>query len=369
MPIPSETTKESDDLILTLSQSLTDSEILKDGEEFSKSQDVPCKLSRAQQMILDHKQFKAARTIQSLCRGWLVRLQIRNSERSAVIIQKWWRRFLAQRRLLPIAEERIQSILMAHYNRSATLIQTLFRGFWSRKHVFDLTRLKTMQRMLAEDLIHSVVKILRTTKSEGLLPGVYSARYSDKCLENSEKLLVTFGYRFYNAQACYKSLLTTSKISDQRKAFKRSVNYTTVPYFGFNDTGICDPKTSVPFMKSRDGDLFHLIQTFMAGHRKMELGKTGRRENMLAYLTEEADKIKIKSLNQSKTRFVNYLIHSIEMWHDENGQSILPKQLFKKPVNMNILLNEVKATLEDLFGQLEPCVCGPMEPITSSTDI
>lgn len=86
---------------------------------------------------------------------------------------------MCRRRLPPVAEERLQEAVLAYYNLCAVRIQTLFRGWWSRKHIFDLTRLKIMQRLVAEDLIHSVAKVLHTTKGSEMLPGVYTLRNNE----------------------------------------------------------------------------------------------------------------------------------------------------------------------------------------------
>jgi len=134
--------------------------------------------NRAQSLILDYKQFKAARTIQRYSRGWMVRNRRRKLEESAIVVQKWWRRFQAQRNFLFVVEKLLQEAMLAHYHRSATLVQTLYRGWWSRKHIFDLTVLKSLQNTLAKDLIHTLVKDLHSTKNSQLLPGVYTIRDS-----------------------------------------------------------------------------------------------------------------------------------------------------------------------------------------------
>ncbi|KAH8325077.1 hypothetical protein KR074_005973, partial [Drosophila pseudoananassae] len=315
----------------------------------------------AEGLILDYKQFLAARNIQRFVRGWLVRSHMANIDRSAIVIQRWWRGFMCRRMYTSLVEERLQEAAMAYYNQCALRIQTLFRGWWSRKHVFDLTKLKIMQRLLAEDLIHAMVKLLHTDKGSNMLPGVYTLRNNEKCLKFSEQLLVTFGYRFYNAQACYKTLLNSSLISEQRQAFLNAERYTYVPYMGFNYGGVCNRRTSfTKSLKAKDGELFDIIQTFMSGHRAMDLGHTGKRDQMINLMLEEAR----MDFIQKRKRFLKHIVASMQKWSGD-GEKILPKSLFKKPYNMVALLEAVKDNIVERYGPLDPCICGPSLSISS----
>lgn len=51
----------------------------------------------------------------------------------------------------------------------------------------------------------------------------------------------------------------------------------------------------------------------------------------------------------------------MKKWHAD-GERILPRIIFNKKLDeMKNILNEVKASLEDEFGRLEPCICGTLD--------
>lgn len=281
------------------------------GPFWSSDMSLIVRLSSTQSLILDHKQFKAARFIQKHVRGWLVRVRQRNADLAVVVIQKWWRRYQAQRNMVLVAENNLQEAVVAHYHRCATLIQKVFRGWWSRKHIFDLTKLKTLQHLLAEDILHCLGSYLRESKHKSLLPGVHNVRLprwvpcsvefskqniliistrplSSKCLDVTEQLMTTFGYRFYNGQACYKMQKTTAMIEDLRKAFKNSIEYTYVPFHGFNDRRVCERRNSVMDLVEKNPESFDLIQAFVAGQRSMDSKANYKRLLALAHLAEDA---------------------------------------------------------------------------------
>ncbi|XP_032575347.1 uncharacterized protein LOC116801231 [Drosophila sechellia] len=313
-------------------------------------------LTRVQSVILDHKQFKAARTIQRYFHGWLVRENYRKLLKSAIIIQKWWRRFEAQRNLLYVAESALQSAVLAHYEKSATLIQTLYRGWWSRKHIFDLTMLKSVQIMLAKDLIHSLLKYLHATKNSEMLPGIYTIRDSSICLETLEELMATFGFRYYNDHACYKMKETLSMVAQSRKVFTSTSYFTDVPYPGFNDRGFCGPQQhSTMTVNAKDQEHYELIHIFLTGSRKMGM-TTAKIEQKIANLAEENRLNMLIKRDNKKKSFIKRIYLDMKNWHYSNGDPILPISLFKNS-EMPAVLESAKKTLESIFGELEPCVC------------
>ncbi|EDW89699.2 uncharacterized protein LOC6528955 [Drosophila yakuba] len=314
-------------------------------------------LTRVQSVLLDYKQFKAARTIQRYFHRWLVRDHLRKLKKSAVIIQKWWRRFQAQRNLLYVAETALQSASLAHYETSATLIQTLYRGWWSRKHIFDLTMLKSVQNTLAKDLIHTLVKYLHSTKDSDMLPGVYTIRDSGTCLKTLEELMSTFGFRYYNAQACYKMSKTLSIVAQGRKAFTATLHFTDIPYPGFNDRGFCSARQySTMSLNTRDPDHFEFIHTFLSGRRKVGMTITAKFEQKMANLAEENRLNMLIKRDNKKKGFMKRIYLDMKNWHYSNGDRILPIRLFKT-TEMSVVLESAQKTLESIFGELEPCVC------------
>lgn len=111
---------------------------------------------------------------------------------------------------------------------------------------------------------------------------------SSKCLDVTEQLMTTFGYRFYNGQACYKMQKTTAMIEDLRKAFKNSIEYTYVPFHGFNDRRVCERRNSVMDLVEKNPESFDLIQAFVAGQRSMDSKANYKRLLALAHLAEDA---------------------------------------------------------------------------------
>ncbi|KAH8353191.1 hypothetical protein KR084_009504, partial [Drosophila pseudotakahashii] len=324
--------------------------------------------NRAQSVILDYKQFKAARTIQCYFRGWMVRNRQRKLKESAIVIQKWWRRFQAQRNLLFVAERALQSAIMEHYHRSAILIQTLYRGWWSRKHIFDLTVLKSLQNTLAKDLIHTLSKYLHSTRNSELLPGVYSIRDSRICLKTLEQLMATFGYRYYNAQASYKMNKSLETVARGRLTFRAAKYQTYIPYAGFNDRGFCETKHySATHLSTKETEHFELIRTFLEGSRKIDMQITAKIEQKAIMLAEENRLRKLKEKDNQKKSFVKRIFLEMKNWHHPNGEPIICSRIFKS-TEMIAVLDNAKKTLESVFGQLEPCVCPTAEDIAYLTN-
>ncbi|XP_016985922.1 uncharacterized protein LOC108049292 [Drosophila rhopaloa] len=344
-----------------------DDDQIEDLEEVSDQKSrfsLTTNLTRGQSVILDYKQFKAARTIQRFVRGWLVRHHLRNLERSAIVIQKWWRRFAAQRNLINVAEKVLQSTILAHYEWSATKIQTIYRGWWSRKHIFDLTMLKKLQNALAKDLIHTLVKYLYSTKHSDLMPGVYTIKESSVCLKTLEQLMSTFGFRYFNAQASYKMHKSLSMVAQGRQAFKIASDFTDVPYSGFNDTGFCNIRNhSVMNLNATEPEHFEFIHIFLAGHQKLDMAVNIKLDKIAAIAAEENRLRILKEKNNKKKSFLKRIFQDMQNWHHPDGEPILPRGIFRNNDLVPILYNAQK-TLESFFGQLEPCVCPTAEDIS-----
>ncbi|XP_012662074.1 abnormal spindle-like microcephaly-associated protein isoform X2 [Otolemur garnettii] len=72
---------------------------------------------------------KAARIIQSAVINFLTRRRLKKEANAALVIQKYWRRVLAQRRLLLLKREKLEEI----QNKSASVIQVMWRKYKAKK--------------------------------------------------------------------------------------------------------------------------------------------------------------------------------------------------------------------------------------------
>lgn len=123
-------------------------------------------------------QFLAARTIQCHWRSHLSRLRESRRWRAAITIQRWWRGFNTRRKLVYKLEDMLQQRLLDLYNKSATKIQALFRGWWTRRTVHDVYALHNMQACAASDLLSCVAYKLHHLLRTYSIPGIYSLRNS-----------------------------------------------------------------------------------------------------------------------------------------------------------------------------------------------
>uniref|UniRef100_F7AHX4 Abnormal spindle-like microcephaly-associated protein homolog n=1 Tax=Macaca mulatta TaxID=9544 RepID=F7AHX4_MACMU len=77
---------------------------------------------------------KAARIIQSAVINFLAKQRLRKRVNAALIIQKYWRRVLAQRKLLILKKEKLEKV----QNKAASLIQGYWRRYSTRKRFLKL---------------------------------------------------------------------------------------------------------------------------------------------------------------------------------------------------------------------------------------
>jgi len=131
---------------------------------------------RTQLLLLDYKQFKAARLIQRNYRGWSVRHMIKKRHRAAIIIQRIWRKYVTNRNLINNLQNTTQSKVLMTFNSSSIKIQALFRGWWSRKYINNMIYLKTIQLNAVEDILHCIIYKLHTLKRTEKLPGLLTFR-------------------------------------------------------------------------------------------------------------------------------------------------------------------------------------------------
>lgn len=135
----------------------------------------PCRTSL---LILDYRQFKAARCIQRFVRGWLACRKYHRLRWASIVIQTEWRRFYAQRCYYKKLENLVQQRIEQHYYQAALKIQSLWRGWWVREHIHDQTHLIRLQVTAGEDLLHCVAFKLHHLLRTHQIPGIYSLRNS-----------------------------------------------------------------------------------------------------------------------------------------------------------------------------------------------
>ncbi|XP_003264552.1 abnormal spindle-like microcephaly-associated protein isoform X2 [Nomascus leucogenys] len=74
---------------------------------------------------------KAARIIQSAVINFLAKQRLRKRVNAALVIQKHWRRVLAQRKLLMLKKEKLEKV----QNKAASLIQAMWRRYRAKKYL------------------------------------------------------------------------------------------------------------------------------------------------------------------------------------------------------------------------------------------
>ncbi|XP_058389715.1 abnormal spindle-like microcephaly-associated protein isoform X2 [Diceros bicornis minor] len=77
---------------------------------------------------------KAARIIQSAVINFLTKQRLKREVNAALTIQKYWRRFSAQRKLLTLKKEKLEKV----QNKSASVIQSYWRRYSTRKKFLKL---------------------------------------------------------------------------------------------------------------------------------------------------------------------------------------------------------------------------------------
>lgn len=111
---------------------------LRSNEEFAEE---VIRRTSAAHAIARHE-FIAARRIQCLWRGYKVRQFIKLLNYSAKLIQCQYRGYRDRRIYFRLLEQAVQNATDEFYSRRAIALQKTFRGFASRKNIFDFYRLK-----------------------------------------------------------------------------------------------------------------------------------------------------------------------------------------------------------------------------------
>lgn len=124
--------------------------------------------------MLDYKEFKAARLIQKVFRGWMVRLTMERRRKGAIVIQRAWWRYLGKRYQTSQAQQILQIDIVKIFNNHSIKIQSLYRGWHSRKYLVNMQYLKIIQIRALEDTIRNMAQEMHHLRSRNEMPGVYS---------------------------------------------------------------------------------------------------------------------------------------------------------------------------------------------------
>ncbi|XP_037715489.1 abnormal spindle-like microcephaly-associated protein homolog [Drosophila subpulchrella] len=310
-------------------------------------------ISRTWMLLLDYKQYKAARTIQSNWRGFYYRKMFEDRRKAAITIQRWWRGFSVRNNHYSFVENMLQKRLVDHYHRSATKIQALFRGWWSRHTIHDNSKLLRLQVCAAEDLLNCVAFKLHHLLRTYAIPGVYSLKNSN-CLSRVEKLLASLHFRFHNGK---EKLQIAKNLADKKKdqqIYKKSARLSDVPFRGARYWSQCKPKCEVALKLSKDIDkrMFRIIEMYDASQRDAQAALA---QKNLAYKRQKKlmNNIK-KSAERNKRDFCGDVIASMRRWKIlvDNNLNV-DKNIFRKPENLEKFLAEISP-----YGkEFENCTC------------
>ncbi|XP_062132940.1 uncharacterized protein LOC133843424 isoform X1 [Drosophila sulfurigaster albostrigata] len=320
--------------------------------EWSQSSDIT--IPRTPTLILDYVQFLAARTIQRHWRGFSSRKSEVDTKKAAITIQRWWRGYQVRGKYMLIMERMLQDRLMDMYNNAATKIQALFRGWWSRQAVHDLSALKRIQRCAAQDLLNCVAYKLHHLLRTHSIPGVYSLRDSN-CLSRVEKLLSTMTFRFYNARVHNVLMKRERNFKNFRRNFTKNSNYTTVPYTGPNDKVTCKPHCEDFLSKTINTDklMYKIIAAYDDAQRDLTAKKT--QYNLAERKRRKhIDKI-LEQKERRKCSFCVDVVASMRRWKIWDSEKLtISKDVFRNLGNLESFLNEAKDIVDDFQGR---CHC------------
>ncbi|KAH8238986.1 hypothetical protein KR038_011542, partial [Drosophila bunnanda] len=182
-------------------------------------------------VLLEHKQFLAARIIQSHVRGWLFRTIFRRQNLAATTISKWWRGYWLRSNQFAGIEAELQVLLIKYYNDMANKVQALFRGWQTRMKYQDFQGMQQLRMQNAEDMLSSLAKVLHEMRKDRLLPGIYGLRGTD-LIHKIEGLSLTFGYRFHNGRMRAAIAQRQALLAKRRKDFQKAMLYTLAPFPG-----------------------------------------------------------------------------------------------------------------------------------------
>ncbi|XP_023163294.2 uncharacterized protein LOC111594281 isoform X2 [Drosophila hydei] len=291
-------------------------------------------------LLMDYVQFLAAREIQRHWRGFKTRCSLKREWQAANIIQRWWRGYWERKTLFKFVENKIQNLLLSRYNRAATKIQALFRGWKIRQTMHDSKGLVRMQNCAAEDLLNCVAFKLHYMMRTYQIPGVYSLRNSH-CLSRVEKLLASTQYRFHNIRVHSDMAYRKNMVERHRKEFKDARFYANAPYKGPNFNSACKPhcKESLYNTKDVDARMFKIISAY-------EKSQAEPKAKIVYHnLAERKRRHQINQILQrserEKNNFCADVIASMRRWSIWNGNKItIDKDIFRNLDKLESFLDE-----------------------------
>ncbi|XP_068156944.1 uncharacterized protein [Drosophila tropicalis] len=293
-----------------------------------------------QTVLLEYKQFQAARIIQRAFRSWCEYSKYGKMEKAAIVIQKCWRRFYQMNNYYHRTEEIMQKCVLDHYIKCATKIQALYRGWWSRKYLHNFFLLKTINIRNLSDLLTCIAHELKTLKFKGLLPGVYSLRNSP-CLLKSEEFLSSHEFRFHNELIESEWTSIRARQDEYRRSFQDNFMYTWVPYPGHYYNDLCQKNRDRETIKSKASKMDNKILRTIAKFTSARETYKERRQKKLT-LGWEAHKMRYQKAIKINKRFCEQLIERMEHWRNIDGTLIFPSKLLKKQRCLNLIFESVK---------------------------
>ncbi|XP_044315729.1 uncharacterized protein LOC108048666 isoform X2 [Drosophila rhopaloa] len=310
-------------------------------------------ISRTWMLLLDYKQYKAARIIQQNWRRFFFRKKFQDKRKAAITIQRWWRGFSVRNNHYSFVENMLQKRLVDHYNRSATKIQALFRGWKSRQTVHDHSKLLRLQVCAAEDLLNCVAFKLHHLLRTYAIPGVYSLKNSN-CMSRIEKLLASLHFRFHNGNVKSQEAKHVASRNKDRLNFKRSDKLSRSPFEGARYWSQCKPKCETALKLSKDIDkrMYRIIEMYDASQRDAHAALV---QKNLAHRKQKKLMQNIKkSEHKNKRDFCGDVIASMRRWKIlvDNNLNV-DKNIFRNPENLEKFLSEIS----EYVKEFETCTC------------
>ncbi|KAH8290414.1 hypothetical protein KR054_002734, partial [Drosophila jambulina] len=301
---------------------------------------------RTSLLLLDYKQFKAARTIQRSWRRFYNLAKFRNRTKAAITIQRWWRGFSVRNKNFSFVENLLQQRLEGHYQMAATKIQALFRGWKVRQTVHDNSRLRKMQVCAAEDLLNCVAFKLHHLLRTHAIPGVYSLKNSS-CLSRIEKLLASLQFRFRNGLVKSQNAKNVAEEFDQCQS--RKVSKSQTQYWSQ-----CKPNCYENLKMSKDMDrrMYRIIEMYDVAQKKAN-GALLQKQKKLKIDKKLLANMK-RSAEKNKRDFCGDVIASMRRWNFLTEKKInVDKNVFRNPDNLESFLTEIS----ELAKEYENCSC------------
>uniref|UniRef100_A0A1A9WW80 Uncharacterized protein n=1 Tax=Glossina brevipalpis TaxID=37001 RepID=A0A1A9WW80_9MUSC len=300
-------------------------------------------LTGTDMLVWDYIEFKAARHIQCMVRGWLIRNRIAKQTRAAIIIQTEWRRFYCKRLYLRKLEKLTQQRIEEHYFRSAQIIQAAYRGWWSRQNIHDHTRLIRLSNWAGEDLLHCVAFKLHHLLRTFVIPGVYSLK-NTTTLSKVEELLANLRFKQCNDHSQEINRQRNLRTHLAKKDFIKTEFATKIPYSGLDMYTTCSRKCqTISSEKDADRKMAKILRMYqLAHHEDPRIIKMRHGKAQVICLPPP-------------TSFCADLVRSMKRWNIiKESEVTVERDIFKKPGNIENFLKEIHWKWDNLHGN---CHC------------